>query len=33
MPYFGKYRLEQEMVVDDIDGWERRVFVRKPLVE
>lgn len=30
LPKFGGYRLEREVVVDDIDGWERHVFRRVP---
>ncbi|KAK2611489.1 hypothetical protein N8I77_004825 [Diaporthe amygdali] len=31
LPKIGKYQLVRETVVDDIDGWDRAVFVRKPL--
>lgn len=31
LPKIGGYELVQEIVVDDIDGWERNVFVKKPL--
>ncbi|KAF2113803.1 amino acid permease-domain-containing protein [Lophiotrema nucula] len=30
LPKLGKYRLERQIVVDDIDGWERHVFKRVP---
>lgn len=30
LPKLGKYRLEREVVVDDMDGWERHVFKRVP---
>ncbi|KAK3937989.1 putative high affinity methionine permease [Diplogelasinospora grovesii] len=33
LPKFGRYQLVRETVVDEIDGWERNVFVRKPLGE
>lgn len=32
LPKLGGYRLEKKIIVDDIDGWERTVFVREPLV-
>ncbi|KAJ9145000.1 Amino acid transporter [Pleurostoma richardsiae] len=31
LPRIGGYELVRETVVDDIDGWERNVFIRKPL--
>ncbi|SPO07236.1 related to MUP1 - High affinity methionine permease [Cephalotrichum gorgonifer] len=31
LPKLGNYELVRETVVDDIDGWERHVFKRKPL--
>ena len=31
LPKIGNYELTQEKVVDDIDGWERTRFVKKPL--
>ncbi|KAL1871905.1 methionine permease [Diaporthe australafricana] len=31
LPKIGKYQLVRETVVDDIDGWDRAVFVKKPL--
>ncbi|ROT42037.1 high-affinity methionine permease [Sodiomyces alkalinus F11] len=31
LPKVGKYELVREVVVDDIDGWERNVFFRRPL--
>lgn len=31
LPKIGRYQLVRETVVDDIDGWDRAVFVRKPL--
>ncbi|EMR64143.1 putative high affinity methionine permease protein [Eutypa lata UCREL1] len=31
LPKVGKYELVRETVVDGIDGWERNVFVRRPL--
>jgi hypothetical protein len=31
LPKVGKYDLVQETHVDEVDGWERSVFVRKPL--
>lgn len=30
LPKLGNYRLEREVVVDDIDGWEKHVFKRVP---
>ena len=30
MPRIGGYRLERKVIVDDIDGWERAMFVREP---
>ena len=30
LPKIGNYRLEREVVVDDIDGWERHIFKRVP---
>ena len=30
LPKLGGYTLEREVVVDDIDGWERHVFRRVP---
>ncbi len=29
LPSIGKYELVQEKFVDDLDGWERTVFVKK----
>lgn len=29
LPKIGGYRLEREVVVDDIDGWERNLFVKR----
>lgn len=31
LPKIGKYELVRETVVDDIDGWERNAFFRRPL--
>ena len=31
LPRVGRYELVRETVVDEIDGWERHVFIRKPL--
>ncbi|KAM5356675.1 hypothetical protein ACJ41O_003321 [Fusarium nematophilum] len=31
LPKIGKYELVRETVVDEIDGWESNVFIRKPL--
>ncbi|KAG5966116.1 hypothetical protein E4U58_002582 [Claviceps cyperi] len=31
LPRFGHYELVEETVVDEIDGWERRVFHKRPL--
>ncbi|KAK3387926.1 high affinity methionine permease [Podospora didyma] len=31
MPKLGHYELVQETVVDEIDGWESHVFVKKPI--
>ncbi|KAL2889936.1 High-affinity methionine permease [Ceratocystis lukuohia] len=31
LPKLGKYELVQQTVVDEIDGWEQTVFVRKPI--
>ena len=31
LPKLGRYELVQETSVDEIDGWERSVFVRRPL--
>lgn len=31
LPKIGRYELVQETVVDEIDGWERQVFLKKPL--
>lgn len=31
LPKIGNYELAQETVIDDIDGWQRTRFVRKPL--
>ncbi|KAK4232999.1 amino acid/polyamine transporter I [Achaetomium macrosporum] len=31
LPKVGKYELVREKIVDDIDGWEKNIFVRKPL--
>ena len=33
LPRLGKYELVREVRFDDIDGWERNVFVKKPLQE
>ncbi len=33
LPKLGRYELVREVVVDEIDGWERYRFVRKPLAE
>ncbi|OBR14714.1 Amino acid permease [Colletotrichum higginsianum IMI 349063] len=33
LPKLGKYELVRETVVDDIDGWERNVFFRRPYGE
>ncbi|KAG5979795.1 hypothetical protein E4U55_004753 [Claviceps digitariae] len=33
LPRLGRYELVQETVVDDIDGWERTVFHKRPLGE
>jgi protein-S-isoprenylcysteine O-methyltransferase Ste14 len=30
LPKIGHYKLEREVIVDDIDGWERHVFKRVP---
>lgn len=30
-PKVGRYELVRETVVDEIDGWERHVFLRKPV--
>lgn len=30
LPKLGGYELAQETVVDEIDGWERNVFYKKP---
>jgi hypothetical protein len=30
LPKIGHYRLEREVVVDEIDGWERHVFRHVP---
>ncbi|KAJ4286209.1 methionine permease [Collariella sp. IMI 366227] len=30
LPKIGGYELVQETVVDDIDGWESRVFIKRP---
>lgn len=32
LPKLGHYELARETVVDEIDGWEANVFVRKPLI-
>lgn len=32
LPRVGRYELVRETVVDDIDGWERTVFVKRPLL-
>jgi len=32
LPKIGKYELIRETTVDEIDGWESSVFVKKPLV-
>ncbi|KAH7014452.1 amino acid/polyamine transporter I [Microdochium trichocladiopsis] len=29
LPKLGGYRLEREVVVDDIDGWERNLFIKR----
>lgn len=31
LPKLGKYELVRETVVDDIDGWERNYFYKRPL--
>lgn len=31
LPKIGGYELVQETIVDDIDGWERKIFVRRPV--
>lgn len=31
LPRIGRYELVRETVVDDIDGWERNVFFRRPV--
>ncbi|KAL2151718.1 hypothetical protein VTH82DRAFT_6816 [Thermothelomyces myriococcoides] len=31
LPRIGRYELVRETVVDDIDGWERTVFFRRPI--
>ena len=31
LPKIGKYQLVREIVIDEIDGWERNIFVKKPL--
>ncbi|TEA22329.1 High-affinity methionine permease [Colletotrichum sidae] len=31
LPRLGKYELVREVIVDDIDGWERNVFFKRPL--
>jgi len=33
LPKIGKYNLVREKQVDEIDGWERNIFVRRPLTE
>ncbi|OAA56720.1 high affinity methionine permease [Niveomyces insectorum RCEF 264] len=33
LPAIGRYQLVREVQIDDIDGWERNVFVRRPLGE
>ncbi|KAK1772127.1 putative high affinity methionine permease [Phialemonium atrogriseum] len=33
LPKIGKYELVRETVIDNIDGWERNVFFRRPLSE
>lgn len=30
LPRIGGYRLERRIIVDDIDGWERNMFVKVP---
>lgn len=30
LPKLGNYRLEREVIVDEIDGWERHIFKRVP---
>lgn len=30
LPRLGGYELVRERVVDDLDGWERNVFIRRP---
>lgn len=30
MPKIGGYELVQETIIDEIDGWERQVFLKKP---
>ncbi|KAK1750378.1 amino acid/polyamine transporter I [Echria macrotheca] len=31
LPKIGRYELVRETVIDDIDGWERNVFYKRPL--
>lgn len=31
LPKIGRYELLREVQIDEIDGWERNVFVRRPL--
>ncbi|KAL9949440.1 hypothetical protein D7B24_003808 [Verticillium nonalfalfae] len=31
LPRIGKYELVRETVIDDIDGWERNVFFKRPI--
>lgn len=31
LPKLGRYELVRETVVDDIDGWERSVFYKRPV--
>ncbi|KAK0710716.1 high affinity methionine permease [Lasiosphaeris hirsuta] len=33
MPKLGGYELDRETVVDDLDGWERQVFVKRPIIK
>ncbi|KAH7361625.1 high-affinity methionine permease [Plectosphaerella cucumerina] len=30
LPKIGNYDLQREVVIDEIDGWERNVFIKKP---
>lgn len=33
LPKLGHYKLVREVQIDETDGWDRNVFVRKPLNE